>query len=326
MPIGYRLEDRQLVVEPVEADIVRLIFERYLALRSIGALVEDLAECGVRTKVRTYKDGRQVGGILFTKGMLGHFLKNPIYLGKVPHRGELHDGQHDAIIDVELWDAVQALSKTNGSDRRLGRKLKAPSLLTGLLVDPEGRPMTPVHTTRQDKRYRYYVSRLAIGEDSNSAWRLPAGDLDRLVIELIRDWLLSGEAGEGAECAQEIACRLVDRRGLATKLPVMSTPEQREVLLSLHPQIAVHADSISIKLGDDVELRCATRLVRRGMDLRLALPPDGGAAAREPDAVLLRLVAHAQAAKTLLVDGKPAASASVISGSCSASTGWHRIF
>ncbi len=308
VPIGYRLENRRLVIEPAEAEIVRLVFKRYLALRSIGALVEDLSGRGVRTKMRTYKDGRQVGGIHFTKGMLGHFLKNPIYLGKVPHRGELHDGQHDAIIDVKLWDAVHALSKANGSDRRLGRKLKAPSLLTGLLRDPDGRPMTPVHTTRQDRRYRYYVSRLAIGEDPNSAWRLPAGDLDRLVVGLIRDWLLSGDAGEGTECAQEIADRVADRRALAIKLPVLSTPEQREVLLSLHPQVAVHADSISIKLGDDVELRCATKLIRKGMDLRLALPPDGGTAAREPAPVLLRLVAHAKAAKTLLVDGKPAPS------------------
>ena len=91
-------------------------------------------------------------------------------------------------------------------------------------------------------------------------------------------------------------------------LPVMSTPDQREVLLSLDPQVAIHADSISIKLSDAVGLRCATKLVRRGMDLRLALPPDGGAAAREPDPVLLRLVAHASAAKAFLVDGKPAPS------------------
>ena len=68
VPIGYRLEDRKLIVEEAEAAIVRLIFERYVELRSIGAVVDDLAARGVRTKVRTYKDGRRVGGIAFTTG------------------------------------------------------------------------------------------------------------------------------------------------------------------------------------------------------------------------------------------------------------------
>ncbi|MGD9710816.1 MAG: recombinase family protein [Thermomicrobiales bacterium] len=100
IPIGYQLQDRKLVPDHQEAATVSLIFERYVELRSIAALVDELYDQGIVTKSRTYRDGRTVGGIPFNKGPLAQLLQNPIYIGKVRHRDQLHDGQHEAIIDL----------------------------------------------------------------------------------------------------------------------------------------------------------------------------------------------------------------------------------
>ena len=314
VPIGYRLEDRQLIVDGAEAAIIRLIFDCYVALRSIGALVEELAAKGIRTKLRIYKDGRRVGDIPFTKGMLAHLLKNPIYLGKVRHRDAIHEGQHAAIISQELWDAAQTVFMQNGSDRRLGRKLRAPSLLTSLLTDPDGRPMTPVHSTKPGRRYRYYVSRLAAGEDRSTAWRVPAGEMDGMVINTVRDWLANDHCIDEAHDANAIAAALGDRRATALALPSMAKPDHREILLALETRVQLHADAVEIVVGspggaDALEprrLRVATKLVKRGSELRLVVGADGGSATASLDPVLVKLVAHASAANDLLAGAKEA--------------------
>lgn len=78
----------------------------YVELRSIGALVDELYERGMLTKSRTYRDGKTVGGIPFTKGPLAALLQNPIYIGKARHRDQIYDGQHEAIIEPELFARV----------------------------------------------------------------------------------------------------------------------------------------------------------------------------------------------------------------------------
>ena len=98
-------------VKPPPIATVRLIFERYVELRSIGALVDELYDRDIVTKSRTYRDGRTVGGIPFSKGPLAALLQNPIYIGKVRHRDQIHEGQHEAIIDPELFAKVQAILK-----------------------------------------------------------------------------------------------------------------------------------------------------------------------------------------------------------------------
>src|SRR5205823_3389493 len=107
VPIGYRLESRRLIVEEAEAATVRMIFERYLALRSIGQLADELARDGIRTKLRHYRDGSTRGADPFYHGPLSSLLKNPVYIGKVAHNGELYDGEHEAIIEESLWREVQ---------------------------------------------------------------------------------------------------------------------------------------------------------------------------------------------------------------------------
>src|SRR6476469_8098502 len=70
VPLGYRLDNRKLLIDDSEAKTVRLVFRRYLELGSVGALADELAQAGIRTKVRSFGNGRSVGGVFFTRGSL----------------------------------------------------------------------------------------------------------------------------------------------------------------------------------------------------------------------------------------------------------------
>ena len=123
-------------------------------------------------------------------------LQNPVFIGKVQHRGELFDGEHEAIIDQELWDGVQQLLATNRGEWLHDERIRSPSLLTGLISDADGRPMTPVFTTKGSRQHRYYVTRLQPGEDKKAAWRVPAGDIDQAVLECTSKFLTQRAAEE----------------------------------------------------------------------------------------------------------------------------------
>jgi DNA invertase Pin-like site-specific DNA recombinase len=138
VPLGYVVRDRKLVIEEEEAATVRHIFERYAALRSMPVLVHELGDAGVRTKLRTFKDGRSSGGVLFTLGPLSHLLNNRVYVGEVCHKGMCHAGQREPIIPRALWNEVQSSLANNRIQRRIDVRGRAPSLLTGLLKDAEG--------------------------------------------------------------------------------------------------------------------------------------------------------------------------------------------
>src|ERR1700756_4684895 len=108
VPLGYRCIDKKLVVVPEEAETVRSIFTRYLLLGSRTALIEDLDRRGIRTKVNGLTNGRVHGGVRFGVGSLGYLLKNRFYIGEVVYRGEVHRGEHEPIIDRDLFEVVQA--------------------------------------------------------------------------------------------------------------------------------------------------------------------------------------------------------------------------
>src|SRR5713101_4601993 len=119
VPLGYRCIDKKLEVVPEEAETVRTIFRRYLDLGSMGAVIEDLDRRGIRTKAIARLDGRVRGGIRFGVGPLAYLLKNRFYLGEVMYRGEVHAGEHEPILDRELFAAVQAKRAANAVARKV---------------------------------------------------------------------------------------------------------------------------------------------------------------------------------------------------------------
>src|SRR5712672_1181614 len=156
-PLGYDAKDRKIWVNEEEAERVRIIFRRYLELGSLAPLMSDLRQQGIVTKLRTLKTGKTIGGIPFTRGGMSYLLRNRFYLGEVAFKGEVLPGEQLAILDRELFDAVQVkLSEQKNNHQTL--RTTSNALLMGRLFDDRGNGMTPSHTCKQGVRYRYYLS------------------------------------------------------------------------------------------------------------------------------------------------------------------------
>jgi site-specific DNA recombinase len=183
VPLGYDVKDRKLVVNPDDAKMVMRLFNLYLELGCISKLKAQLDQEGIKSKERTSAAGNRSGGTSYCRGALYQILKNRIYLGEIPHRGQNHLGEYAAIVPRELWDRVQAQLKSDHQARRNGLKANSPSLLVGLLQDAEGNRFTPCHTSKSGRRYRYYVCPAAsdgreAGRVDNKSSRVPAHDVD----------------------------------------------------------------------------------------------------------------------------------------------------
>jgi site-specific DNA recombinase len=190
-PLGYDppvdLATRSLALNPAEADRVRLIFDRYLALGSVAELRRELERTGIRSKAWTSRAGKPVGGEPFSTGALFYLLRNRVYLGEIVHAGQRNPGSHPPIITPELFEAVQKRLADNAI-RRTTRVTRASSaLLKGRLFDADGALMSPSFGYgRGGKLYRYYVSApLCQGSTRKSAdtapRRIPGPQLDALV-------------------------------------------------------------------------------------------------------------------------------------------------
>ena len=157
VPLGYAVRERKLVIREDEAQTVRLIFERYLALGSLPALQRELRERGIVTRRRTLSSGRIIGGVPLTNGPLAHILRNRVYLGELNHKGASYPGEHAPIIPPALFDAVQEKLTANRNGTRL-RRAASGALLMGRIFDDRGNRMTPSTAKKGSVRYRYYVS------------------------------------------------------------------------------------------------------------------------------------------------------------------------
>jgi len=72
-------------------------------------------------------------------------------------KGTVYPDEHKAIVDEELWNAVQARLTDNRTTRRKSR-IETGALLGGLIYDDRGNIMSPSYSLRRGNRYRYYIS------------------------------------------------------------------------------------------------------------------------------------------------------------------------
>ena len=188
VPMGYRVDNRKLVIDDEEAATVKKIFQRYLALRSITKLQAELRLDGVRTRTRVLASGRILGNVHLTNGPLAYILRNRMYLGEINHRGKSFPAEHEPIIEKEVFDAVQNILNENPNRHDTGYN-RSDALLVGLLFDDRGNRMSPSHAKKKGVRYNYYVSTPAIQgrkEDSGSVCRVPARAIEEAVIDALR--------------------------------------------------------------------------------------------------------------------------------------------
>src|SRR5204863_7802970 len=159
---------------------------------------EDLDRRGIRTKPRRPSNGRTIGGGRFGVGALAHLLKNRFYIGEVVYRGEVHGGEQVPIVHRALFEAVQAKLGAQARARRC-RLRGSPALLSGRLFDDRGNRMSPTHANKGGARYRYYVSQAVLQrkpQPPGLGSRVPAAEIEALVLAALRNHLNSSGAGE----------------------------------------------------------------------------------------------------------------------------------
>lgn len=233
--LGYRVKDRKLVVVPEEAATVRDIMQRYLKSQNIFELLDELQRAGITSKKTTGRDGSVRGGIPFRRSALYHLLANRTYLGPTVHKGKVYDGQHDAIVDAELFEAVQAKLAERTNPRTSPNAKRCISLLAGMIHDQHGRPMSPYHTRNHGRRYSYYASNPGDGS-REQALRLPAGELDAGVKNALVGLLSSSHTlhAEHQSLEPQQLFALIDQcADLAGRLQGMSVAESRTTLAQL---------------------------------------------------------------------------------------------
>jgi site-specific DNA recombinase len=188
LPLGYTLKDRKLTIVSKEADLVRSIYRTYLKFGSIDRLSADLRRRGIRTKRRTYRSGRTVGGTPFTRGPLSYLLRNRFYLGEVVYKGEILPGPQPALLSRDLFDAVQAklASQLNNYSKP---QAKSDAPLLGKIFDDRGTLMGPSHTRKKGHRYSYYISSCLLQgrkERAGSVHRVPALKIEGAIAAALR--------------------------------------------------------------------------------------------------------------------------------------------
>ena len=185
VPLGYDVKDRKLVINKAEAATVRMIFERFIKIGSATELVRALRTGNIR--------GKQ--GKLVDKGYVYKLLNNRVYVGDAVHKGTAYPGEHQAIIDRELWDRVHGILRESPRKRAAHTRAQTPALLKGLIFGPTGRAMTPAHTRKDGKLYRYYVSTDVLKRDADSCTvrRVPAAEIESAVVDQLRGLLRAPE-------------------------------------------------------------------------------------------------------------------------------------
>jgi len=316
-PLGYRPDGRSLSIAPDEAKLIRTIFVRYHALGSVSLLADELVAAGTCVPVRRRARGGQTyGGGWFSRGQLYSILRNPVYIGRIAHRGSTFPGQHEALINEPTWTAVPDQLAANQNGQRLARITRA-RLLHGLVTDEAGEVLVVSHATKGKVRYHYYGRRPreagAQAKLASPALRLPARELEQAVSEataaLFADpFELMARAGlmlagnvlpELEQRSTVLAGKLRERdhttiRALLTAVRVL--PDRFELVLSraaLAEALGLHApDGGQQVLTHSVALR----LTRTGRAMRLV--QDNGQAVTLPPIAntraLVRLLARAR--------------------------------
>lgn len=184
-PLGYEVRDRKLIIHEADAARVRSIFRRFAQLKSATLLARELVAAGERNRY----------GHLLDKGVLYKLLNNPVYIGMAVHKGTSYPGEHEAIVDRGLWDRVHAILKESPRKRANKARAQSPSLLRGLIFGPDGAAMSPTHTRKSGRLYRYYTSQTAMKQGGSDCpvRQVPAAEIERIVLDQLRMLLQTPE-------------------------------------------------------------------------------------------------------------------------------------
>jgi DNA invertase Pin-like site-specific DNA recombinase len=254
-PLGYEVQNRRLVIIEGEAALVRRMFDRFAKTGSALVVARELNAAGEVTKRRPNNHGAR-GGKPWTKGAVYKVLANRVYLGEAVHKGVAYPGEHAAIIDQRAWDKAHAVMAEPPHRRGAAARAQIPALLKGLIFGPNGRPMSPSHTRRRGRIYRYYVAREAIadGYGSCALTSVPAADVEGAVLDHVqkllaapelvaRTWASAKREDEITE--REVTILLAD---FATVWSELFPAEQARIVQLLVERVDVQENALEVRI------------------------------------------------------------------------------
>lgn len=246
-PLGYEVRDRKLFIHDTDAERVRAIFRRFTQLKSATLLARELVAANQRNRY----------GHLLDKGVLYKILNNRVYIGDAVHKGTSYPGEHEAIIDRALWDKVHGILRESPRKRANSARARTPALLRGLLFAPDGAAMTPTHTRKSGRLYRYYTSQTAIkrGGSDCPVKMVPAAEIERIVLQQVRHlirtpevivqtWRAARKLGREVSEA-EVRSALTQFEGLWDEL---FPAEQARIVELLVDRVDVYPDRLNVTL------------------------------------------------------------------------------
>jgi DNA invertase Pin-like site-specific DNA recombinase len=288
VPLGYEPDGRTLKINDTEAETIRTLYTLYERLGRIREVRDEAERLRLRSRRRETSDGNLTGGNLFNRGHIYHILTNPLYAGRIRHRGTVHDGQHPPIIDPERWDRIQEQLQEGAARQRGKISAKRRSLLCGKLFDETGDRLTPSHAkTSNGTRLRYYISHRLVsrsGEAHPGAWRLPAEELETRIADLVRATLsspgfaaklLAGPSANAITQASSGLATLIDGASPEDLLAFVERIDIAPGTLTLRLHAAAIAERLAVE-PDHVDAgRLVTshpfRLRRRGVETKIVL-------------------------------------------------------
>ena len=336
VPLGYDAINRKLVINETEAETIRTLFALYLEHGNARAVAAVARQQGLRTKLRRMEDETSTGGKPFGRGHIYQILSNSLYVGDIRHKENVYPGQHDAIIDREVWEAVQRQLAANRIDRRNGTHEKEPSLLASLLFDSEGNRFTPSHAVKSGRRYRYYVERSLITDRSNGntrGKRIAADEIEGVVVSSLVNFLMRPDRLLAAIDTDQVASNHFERAVTAAKraadeLTSDDTGRRREIIAALIGRAVIGDGNVRIDLlkegiasltglpfADGSDQVCSiddpVQLRLRGVELKLVMEGGDTIRPRKPDPALVKAVVRARDWGERLLAGEVASASEI---------------
>jgi site-specific DNA recombinase len=240
VPLGYVVIDRQLIIHELDAQQVRQLFTRYLELQSVNLLREEL---------------KRHGDHVFSRGALYQLLQNRLYHGEITHKDAVYPGQHEAIVPMELWDAVQTQLASNRDERKIRAGEDEAGLLAGRVFDTQSVRLTPSHAVKGKRRYRYYTRRKQLGETQHARLSVPAHDLEALTTAMWLDLLDESDLDQSLEVPDEnpqVGQWLRQAaQALKAAWPSKNGQARRETYEQLDVRVVVAQKEVTLRLSAD---------------------------------------------------------------------------
>ena len=235
VPLGYQVVEKKLVVDELEASVVREIFDTYIERRSALAVVEALNERGRMTKRHCGVKGRIREARAWSKNDVLRVLKNPVYAGLMSYGEERHEAEHAAIVEREVFAQAGAMLKEAVGTRTAA--VRNPDyILRGILICGGcGAAFTPASTRKRGREWRYYRcgTRDQKGRGTCPSKPLPAEAIEEYVAKQIREATADGNLAHDvtARVTERVAARRtalsIEKRKLPPEIAALATEGKR---------------------------------------------------------------------------------------------------